>query len=155
MTPSPRRPSTLFEAQQQPRQQVQQPAAEPQQRVLPKDECLGMGPEMDTSSGVAQSPMQSNAPPFAQKGSCSGATYAQAGFSQHALAMCFHAHQQQQQQLWLQQQQLWQLSVRLTEQFWGMWQQMQIQMQMQVCCSMDGGERSRPPVVVGGSRSRQ
>ena len=68
--------------------------------------------------------------------------------------MCFHAHQQQQQQLRLQQQQLWQLSVRLTEQFWGMWQQIQIQMQMQVCSSIDGGERSRPPVVAGGLGSK-
>ena len=155
MTPSPKRPGVLFEAQRRRRQQTQQPTTGQQHRVSPKDEYLGTGPEMDTGAGVAQSPVQSPASPFAQSGSCSGATYAQAGFSQHALAMCFQAHQQQQQQLWQQQQQLWHLSVRLTEQFWAMWQQIQIQMQMQVCCSMNEGERFKPPVVVGGSRSRQ
>ena len=118
-------------------QQVQQPAT------------------ADTSAGVAQSPMQPNASPFVPGDSGSGAACAQAGHLQHALAKCFHMHQQQQQHLWQQQQHLWQLSVRLTQQLWDMWQRMQMQMHVQVCCSMDGGERSELPVVTGGSRSRQ
>ena len=77
MTPSPRRPRTLFVAQQQ----VQQPAT------------------ADTSAGVAQSPMQPNASPFVPRDSGCAAC-AQAGHLQHALAMCFHVHQQQQQHLW-------------------------------------------------------